>query len=321
MIIGHGPVAFILLFVGLTYFSELPKSKITTIALVGCFAAILPDIDIVFPLVSVLSLSTLSVEQISTQFWASSEIYHRAATHSIIILWSLLGIAGLSLFLQEYVSKNTIVAILGITVCFTIALLFLPIGLPIKILLVTIVLAVNTAYTYTNEILSKQELVATFSVGFFIHPFGDMFTGTPPEVFYPLTPPITLTRVTFVEPTLHFILVFLVEVGSILGLLYILHRTEYKTRIPQNISNPSTYTIGSGIVSGLLIFVCTSGLTISPTVDTAPLFVLLVISCASVICIPLLIVTKNIRHYCISFLWVLCLSLLLYGTLYGILFF
>lgn len=303
MIIGHAPLAFVSVVIVLLSFTDFPRQKIVYFGLVAGIASVLPDIDILFPLASIVLVDDFSLANIISQFWMVAEQQHRFATHSIIILGGSSCITITQMFLPKRVQKYS--------VPFTLLAIFIsPISLPIQLIMSSTITTLYILRSHTRKILSVRELGLFFTIGFIIHPIGDMFTGTPPTILYPFTDILELTRVSFGNPTLHFGIVFIFEIGSlILSFLLLAYLTENNFITYSNVK-PKPYHIISAvsIIGCLLLYF---NFQISPTVDSATTFVIPLVSLTIIGNIRSLS-KQNIINYISNVSWTLLFAICIF---------
>jgi hypothetical protein len=232
MIIGHGLVAFILTAIILIKFSNLCNKSILYLATTTGIAAIIPDIDMLLPLASIFTVNTLSITAITDQFWSVSGERHRLATHSLIILtittliaFSIQKISETTAFKPKLKKPKQKIA----TILTTIIIIFTPLSIPLKLLTTTTIITAYILIQYKPKNITTTQLTIAFLFGSLTHPFGDMFTGTPPTFLYPYTNIIELSRWTLPNPTLQLTLLFILEIGSLILTFLI----QYK---PKNIT-------------------------------------------------------------------------------------
>jgi hypothetical protein len=303
MIVGHAPLAFVSVVIVLFSFTNFSRQKIVYFGLVAGIASIIPDIDILFPLASIFLIDEFSLANIISQFWTVAEQQHRFATHSIIILGSSSCITIAQMLLPKRVQKYS--------VPFTLLAIFIsPISLPIQLITSSTIITLYILRSHTQKLLSIRELGLAFTIGFIIHPIGDMFTGTPPTILYPFTDILELTRVSFGNPTVHFGAVFILEIGSlILAFLLLSYLTE-NDFITYNNVKPKPYHImyAFSIIGCLLLYF---NFKISPTVDSATTFVIPLVSLTIIGNIHSLS-KQNIINYISSVSWTLLFAICIF---------
>jgi membrane-bound metal-dependent hydrolase YbcI (DUF457 family) len=83
-------------------------------------------------------------------------------------------------------------------------------------MLVYAVVGLAVGAVATSKGITPRPLFGTALVGLLSHPFGDVFTGSPPPWLYPLDTRIVTERVVLhPDPTVHLLSAFLIELGVI----------------------------------------------------------------------------------------------------------
>lgn len=201
----------------------------------GAFATV-PDVDMVYAFVGVVQWLFAStpasvgqgVWRATDTFWSSSVVVHRAVTHSLpvavpaAVAFALIGggrrrrIAGVALLVAlvgvAYVASGA----LGASVMLAFALAGTAVAL---------VAARRTTLSPTN-------LLVAALLGLVSHPFGDLFTGTPPHFLYPFESTLVARRLALLgDPTLNVVAIFLLELAVIwLALLVYCRLTSRRAR-------------------------------------------------------------------------------------------
>jgi len=210
MFVGHGLVAFALVAL-LGHHRGWTRKRTLQLAVLAAAFATLPDIDVVYAPVSLLlSAGPLGVDT----FWSSANEVHRTVTHSVVValvaaagfgLWAVPGkdsqrrllapVAGLAV-LAGLVAMGTVTAGL--------------IGGAVLVVFAGFGLAITTVAMRHG--VSARELGGVALVGIASHPFGDLFTGDPPTLLYPLDVSLLSGRVVVhPDPTLHLLSAFALE--------------------------------------------------------------------------------------------------------------
>lgn len=310
MIIGHGPLAFALVAALLLVTTNFSNKKILYLATIAGIASILPDIDVLFPLISLLSVDTLSITALTDQFWTVSGERHRLATHSLIVFGTAIILAFTQLYFKPTYQKYTIAIS-------TITIFLVPLTLPVQLLLTITILTVYTLHNYQPQTTQTHETALAFAFGAFIHPFGDMFTGTPPAFLYPFTDIINLSRWTLADPTLHFTLIFTLEIGSLIAALYLIaHLTEIDILTYTDVRPKPHHTLISTLA--LIIVLFAIGTNTTPTVDSATPFVLPLVGTLSLAATPTLLYKRRFQQYLSDISWTLLFAIIAF-TIYYIL--
>lgn len=310
MIIGHGPLAFALVALALLVTTSFSKRKILYLAAIAGIASILPDIDVLFPLISLVTVDTLSITALTEQFWTVSGERHRLATHSLIVFGTATLIAYAQMYLNPTHQKYSI--------AISLILIFLaPLTLPVQLLFGTTLITVHTLTKYKPTTTKIHETALAFAFGAFIHPFGDMFTGTPPTILYPFTGVLELSRWTIADPTLHFALIFTLEIGSLIAALFLIaHLTEIDLLTYTDVRPKPHHTLVSTVALAIVLFAI--GTNTTPTVDSATTFVLPLVGATTLAATPTLVYKRRIQQYLSDVSWTLLFAIIAF-TIYYIL--
>lgn len=307
MIIGHGPLAFALTAGILLVATTVSKRSVLYLALVAGIASVIPDIDILFPLASLVTVNPFTVSELVSQFWTVAGERHRHATHSLLLLTG----SALVALVQARVPMR----LRGYAVAVVLCLVFmLPFSVPTQLLIAVISVSLYFILKYKPSTVRHREIGAAFMFGLVLHPFGDMFTGTPPAFFYPFTDVIGLSRWTIAEPTLQFALIFILEIGSLIAALVLVAYLTDIEWITYTDVRPEPYhaLISLLSVTGLLFVF---GAHISPTVDSATFFVLPLVG-ATVIGNTPLLARRRIASYVTGVSWSLLFAIVSFTTVY-----
>jgi hypothetical protein len=212
MFVGHAALAFALVG-GVAVARGWSTHRALALGVVaGAFAA-LPDVDMAYALVGVAGVAGGDALAVAGAFWSTGNVVHRAVTHSLVLAPPVALLAALratddrrarTLSLALVVLMVALVAAVGGTLAALITLLFV-LGAAV----------VGTVAGRHAALTSRQILVAAL-VGLVTHPFGDLFTGEPPAMLYPVDAALVTDRVALaVDPTLHLLAAFGVELATV----------------------------------------------------------------------------------------------------------
>jgi membrane-bound metal-dependent hydrolase YbcI (DUF457 family) len=218
MFIGHGLAAFAVVAGGSRLLGCSRKRSLSLGASAGAFATI-PDVDILYAPVGILGAS--GALDAAEQFWAASSLVHRAVTHSLVVgtiaalalwLWSRAG-EWLGEWDMSIERGLSLLLLTGLTVLA--GFVSGPLGAFVMgAFAVAGILVTEGAMRYGN--LAPQSVVLTALIGLLSHPFGDLFTGEPPEFFYPFDVGLVTERIALAaDPTLHLLGAFWFELATI----------------------------------------------------------------------------------------------------------
>lgn len=217
MFIGHGLLAFAIAASVASERGWSPDRALTVGVIAGLFAT-LPDIDMAYALFGLLS-GAEGLFSASEAFWAAASLVHRTVTHSLLIGGlAAVGFAGwharqrsdgLGLAVVAFAAVLTAVFTVSGLLGAAIAALFLCAGLGI----------VRVA---RSAGFGTRTVVLAALLGLLSHPFGDLLTGTPPGLLYPLDVTLIGERIALAgDPTLHLLGAFFVELATLWLALFV----------------------------------------------------------------------------------------------------
>jgi membrane-bound metal-dependent hydrolase YbcI (DUF457 family) len=182
----------------------------------GLFATV-PDVDMAYALTGLLGAVTGApgdVLAVTERFWAASTATHRGVTHSLLVAVP----AAAAFALRRRIGTGLAAALVAGT-----AVLGGPLAAAMAALFCLAGLAVGRAGADAG--LSRGAVFGAALLGLLTHPFGDLFTGEPPAMLWPLAGrPIDARVAPFADPTLNLLLAFGVELLALWAGLAILVR-------------------------------------------------------------------------------------------------
>lgn len=214
MMIGHGLLAFALV-AGWATIRGWPDRRALALGAVAAGFGTLPDVDMLYAFWGLLAHDVPGVFAVNEVFWTASEATHRSATHSLVVgapaalafgLWARrragagLRTAGTAVLgaivVAGYLASGSLDAVMLAAFSLT------GVGLALA------------ARRWTD--LSWRATTGAALVGLLTHPFGDLFTGGPPRLLYPLGPQVLDGRALLsADPTVHLLATFLLEVAAV----------------------------------------------------------------------------------------------------------
>lgn len=203
MIVGHAALGFLIAALA-AYYMDIDPDKCLAIGLFAAAFAALPDIDLVFASGEILTIFSSGGEGFIDSFWAASESFHRGITHTLL---ALILSAGAFTF---YRSRGTELAA-------SIVLLSTAFGLVVGGYLSAMIMAVfSLAGVFITHLsvdyLERKEFMLAAFLGLVTHPFGDIFTGVPPDFMFPLGLKLLESRIVLnQDPVLNLLSVLLLE--------------------------------------------------------------------------------------------------------------
>lgn len=262
MFVGHALLAFALT-VRLAGRFSVPRERALRYGVVaGLFAAV-PDVDIVYAPVGLL---LDSVETVGPDvFWQTANVIHRGPTHSLLMAGAL----AVAVSLWAVGSRSTRALSVGL------ATLLVGVGTAASgtiggVVVLVFVLAGFAVGEYgTRKGLGPQTLLSVSLVGLLTHPFGDLFTGSPPPFLYPFDVTVVAERVALhPDPTANLLAAFAIELGVVWLAVWTYARSSDVSLVES--VNPRA-TLGVGYAGAALLLP-------APTLEQSALFVFSVLA-------------------------------------------
>lgn len=184
-------------------------------AIAGLFGAA-PDVDILYALPGLANADALMGAP--DAFWTASTVVHRGVTHSLILAVP----AALAVACSQERPDITVILAGGM-----LALTWAVDGAMAAVILAAFLLAgVGVALAARRARVGPRITFGLALVGFLTHPFGDLLTGSPPPLLFPLDVVLLETRIApFVDPTLNLLLAFGVELAVLWFGVWVLAQT------------------------------------------------------------------------------------------------
>ncbi|MFB6155030.1 MAG: metal-dependent hydrolase [Haloferacaceae archaeon] len=218
MFVGHALLAFALVTALSTLGGVSRRRAVQYGALAGAFAAV-PDVDIVYALVGVVRADTTAPVRLAETFWATGNVVHRGVTHSLVVapvaaLAAATWAAGTTSGDRRVrAASRAAVALLALSTVAAVTTLSGGLAGVVTAAFLAAVLAVATAARRHVNGAGRVFALALFGIA--SHPFGDLFTGTPPAMLYPFDATLVASRVTLSpDPTLHLLAAFAIELST-----------------------------------------------------------------------------------------------------------
>lgn len=205
--VGHGLLAFAIGALAARAAGQAPERALWFGLVAGAFG-LAPDVDIIYAPVGVVGAATLMGA--AEGFWATGNAVHRAVTHSLLVGGATAGAVG-ALTREgrawQAVGGAALAGLLVVTAAVSGVL-----GL--VVMAVFLATAVAIAAVGRRAGLSSRVVAAAALVGLLTHPFGDLLTGSPPAMLYPLDVQLVSGRIdTFADPTLALLVPFALELA------------------------------------------------------------------------------------------------------------
>ncbi|MFC3476986.1 metal-dependent hydrolase [Halobacterium litoreum] len=207
MFVGHATLAFGLVALAALRYGASRERALALGVAAGLFAAV-PDVDMAYALVGLAGADPSSPLAVANSFWGASTAVHRAVTHSLVVAVP----AAVAFALAPTRRGVAAVALVGLVAVVG----FVSGPLAATIVALFAVCGVAVAYGADQFGVRGRSLLAVALVGLGTHPFGDLVTGKPPELLYPLRVAVFDGRVTlFADPTLHLLGAFALELAAV----------------------------------------------------------------------------------------------------------
>ncbi|MDY6768899.1 MAG: metal-dependent hydrolase [Candidatus Nanohaloarchaea archaeon] len=258
MFIGHAFLAFTLV-AAVAARRGSDTAAAVRLGTIAALFSLLPDIDIIHTWTALGTLLGAGITGFPGAFWEASRAAHRGLSHSVVT--GLVGAAAFTVYhrmRRPAVAAAVIAGLTGMayavggTISAGVAVVFAVAGLGL------------TAAVQRRMPTRQTAFFAAAATGLIVHPFTDLFTGSPPAILAPF--PVTLFPqriVLWPEPTVNLVAVFLLEIGLILtGVLTYLYLTG---RPPTRFIHPAA---GIGV-----LFVAVAPVLRPPTVTVSYQFV------------------------------------------------
>ncbi|WP_256299620.1 metal-dependent hydrolase [Haloarchaeobius salinus] len=281
MMIGHSLLAFALVATLARALDAPPRRALAAGAAAGAFATV-PDVDMVYALTGLAGAEFDGVFSVTTAFWSASTVVHRSMTHSLVVA----PVAALAFALVVVRGRRATRATLagfvllgGLTVVAT-ALHGL-LGLVVLGAFSLAGVAVAAVIRESSS-LDARTAFAVALAGLVSHPFGDLFTGEPPAMLWPLDTVVPAGRVVLsADPTLHLLGAFGLELAVVwFALLAFCWVTERRPRVqPRAVA---------GLAYGGVVF-----LLPPPTLDVSYHFVFSIVAVGTVLAVPVAAPTRT----------------------------
>lgn len=203
MFVGHAVLAFVVVAAAAVAVGTARRTALRLGVVAGLFATV-PDVDMVYAVAGLLDGG--DVFAMADGFWRASTVAHRGVTHSLVV-----GLPAAVAFGLVGTRSRVAAVVLGALVVVA-AVSSGPLAATVTALFAGGGWLVGRLGTHWG--LPTRAQIGAAVVGVLTHPFGDVFTGTPPAFLYPLEGSLLADRVgPFADPTLDLLLAFGVELA------------------------------------------------------------------------------------------------------------
>lgn len=275
MFVGHGLVAFAIA-ASVANYRDWPAERALLVGVIASLFATLPDVDMLYALLGVIG-GTEGVVAASNAFWDAALVIHRNVTHSLVI--GLFAAVGFALWRARPIRRYRAPALLSLAALPVVG--FWAGGVLAGAILGAFVLGGMGIVAVANRWgFGPRIVLGTALVGLLSHPFGDLLTGAPPALLYPIEWTVVGGRVTLhPDPTLNLLGAFFVELATIWLALFVVARIQERHIVLR--TSPRA-TLGVGYAAAVFAIP-------APTLDVAFPFV------ASVLAVGLLALPIRVR--------------------------
>ncbi|WP_408958638.1 metal-dependent hydrolase [Natrinema sp. 74] len=182
----------------------------------GLFAAI-PDIDVAYAVVGLADAASGSVGA-PTAFWNASRAVHRSVTHSLVVGAVAAPAFGLAAVRARNERAQLARGLAGGLLAALVVVAFVAGGSLAALVTVLFVgsgvAVARVTAKWTTLPASTVGIAALW--GLWSHPWGDLVTGSPPDLLFPIGPPVLESRIVLhPDPTLHLLGAFAIELAAI----------------------------------------------------------------------------------------------------------
>jgi hypothetical protein len=259
MIVGHALLAFAL--VATLARRWVAPERAVMLGLVGAAFAVVPDVDMAYAVVGVWAALTGDGALLSS-FWDAGLVVHRGMTHSLPV--GAVAAFGFACF----VAPTDRIRLLGVGLLVGLVALAASLGGPLSAVTVALycLAGVSVAVVARHRYrLPVATIAAVALVALLSHPFGDLLTGQPPALLFPLDVALVTERVVVApDPTVHLLATFMLEVAA--AWLAVIAAARLRGWRP---TDRVTLRIVTGLTFGAAVLVLTPPTLAAPYVFTA----------------------------------------------------
>jgi hypothetical protein len=248
--VGHALLAFTL--VGVLAGRVVGRRRALVWGAVAAAFAAVPDVDIGYALVGVagaVSAGSGDPLTLAGAFWSTGNVVHRAFTHSLVLAPAVAALAGLVVAAVRSGDRGR--RLLAAALAAALVVVAVPDGpLAVAVAVAFLAASVGVATVVARRTVVGAGTVAGLAlVGLASHPFGDLFTGTPPAMAYPLEVVVVADRVALhPDPTLHLLGAFALELGVVWAATVVyLDLTDRRPRLSRGAALGASYA-GAALV-------------------------------------------------------------------------
>ncbi|WP_129113301.1 metal-dependent hydrolase [Halegenticoccus tardaugens] len=277
MFAGHALLAFALV-ASVAARSGRSRERALALGAVAAAYAALPDVDMSYALVGVVGAAGGDALAIASSFWAAGNLVHRGITHSLVVA----PFVALAAFLVVRGRRGGSTADRVAAAALVLSLIAIaaaasgPLGGAVMALF-------GVGAVVVAEVVARRTHVRPTAVagaalfGLASHPFGDLLTGEPPAMLYPIDAALFVERVALAsDPTVHLLGAFAVELATIWAAVVVYCRLADRPIRPA--VNPRA-ALGLGYAASVLLIP-------TPTLDLSYPFVFSVLAVGAIGVVP-----------------------------------
>lgn len=214
MMLGHALLAFAVVALLAHRVGWEPRRAATLGVVAGAFAAV-PDADMVYAVTGLVGTDVNSVFDATESFWGSSTAVHRTMTHSLVV--AVPAAAAFAAFAVR--SRRRVAAVVGAAALVGLVAVAYGASGSLGALIVGAFVLTGVGVALATQQYTDLPARATFGAALFglvSHPFGDVVTGEPPALLYPLDVRALDGRVALHDDaTLHLLGAFAIELAVV----------------------------------------------------------------------------------------------------------
>jgi len=273
MFVGHAALAFAL--VGSVAIARgwATERALTVAAVAGAFAA-LPDVDMAYALVGIMGAAGSDALALAGALWSTGNLVHRAVTHSLVLAPAVAFLAALWIGDHDY--TRPLSAVVAAVLVVSIAAVGGALAAFVTLLFVLGAAAIGSVVDRYAD-LAATEVFGAALVGLATHPPGDLFTGEPPAMLYPLDAALVSERVVLAaDPTMHLLAAFGIELATVWAAAAVVC---HATGLRPTTAVKRRATLGAGYAASVLLIP-------APTLDLSYPFVFSVLGVGLVGALP-----------------------------------
>lgn len=236
MFIGHGLLAFALV-AGLASLAGWDAERALAVGVLAGAFGLAPDVDILYAPAGLIGADGLL--EAEAAFWAAGNVVHRAVTHSVLV--GAVGAVAAGLWAGGTTATRSMAAVFGVAL---VTLGVLSGALTAAIMVAFVGTIAVLAHVGASHGIRARSVAAAAFAGLLLHPFGDLFTGEPPALLYPLDASLfTEHLVLHPDATMHLLAAFALELATMWAAAFVYLKTTDR-RLADHVSPHATLGLG-----------------------------------------------------------------------------